>query len=504
MAVTSLNRAQQLIVDDNHDKLLCLAGAGTGKTFTIIEKMAKLVETGIYPRSILALTFTNVAAKEMEQRYRKRTSSQITPKFYTFHGYCYSLLKQSEALRSYFGYTKVPQICTEDMSKFILETSIKQTGQKISKSKMIESADRTPKEEHIYRLIRKGCDRLMKKYNVITFDELCSNVCKLFANDHDVIRPFKSSIKYIFVDEFQDTDLKQFEFVESLTDAKKIVVGDALQALYSFRGAHSEIIKALAKDDTWHTIKMGENYRSTINICNYANMMSVCADSSARIPLKGQGSGEDVRINIYCESWNIDMKVIDDIVDQASKSNSVAVLVRTNREVDEIVKELSKLHDIHVVSNQLKQAKSEIVEALNLISEGRSEFQEYIKSKSIGDQIDEILQNMFQPIHRHLDMWQMICDKFDVILPRPEVLPSGIDNILQTMIALIDVELTSSGVYVGTVHSSKGLEYDRVILYGVGGKSWRLTTEDNNNLYYVGITRAKNHLTVWKVGEVNG
>ena len=222
-----LNSEQQMVVSSNDSRILCLAGAGTGKTYTLIERIKHLLNNGVDAKSILVLTFTNAAAYEMSDRFTN--SGLPTPLFCTFHAFCYSLLINDKEVLYKLGYSSTPEIITDDELKKVEQTVIVCNNIKLGKRKLQGNVSLLPKERFEYELYHKAMKQTMLKKNVITFDRLCNDVCNLFIHDDNSIVKYKNQYKYILVDEFQDTDPVQFAFIESFSESDLFVVGDALQ-----------------------------------------------------------------------------------------------------------------------------------------------------------------------------------------------------------------------------------------------------------------------------------
>ena len=123
-----LNPGQQIAVDNTSNKILCLAGAGVGKTFTLLHRISRLIEAGTKPDSILVLTFTNAAAKNMADRF----SRDATPEFKTFHAFCYSLLIKDAEVRSKLGYKDTPRIINDAEYKLVLNKAKLDSGVKLN------------------------------------------------------------------------------------------------------------------------------------------------------------------------------------------------------------------------------------------------------------------------------------------------------------------------------------------------------------------------------------
>lgn len=525
-----LNETQQMAVDSMDSKILCLAGAGTGKTRTMIERIVKLVKCGADPKSILALTFTNAAAFEMRSRYAEYMPNGESPDFRTFHSYCYEILSDSADIRKSLGYSTLPEIADERKQKRIEREAILQSGIKMTQKKMNDIMHLSAREVRDLEILEKCKRRLMHKENLITFDELCSSICSLFIKKDPLVQKYRDSIKYLHVDEYQDTDRTQHSFVMSFEDSANIfLVGDPLQSIYSFRGSVPDIIKSIAINPNWTIIKLTHNYRSTNEICDFANDFSVTyADDSYRIPIISDRVGRPVDCRRYKHN-----DIFDRIaVECKNFTGSVAILARTNAECDDIRSELDK-HDVQysTVHKELdaKYLLPSVTDSLYMInwlatflpSEQYSEFLRIDKTSTVNG--DSYTERQFMS---HFGGNKDIHSRAEIIYVIRGILNSGksIENkknaILETIgypnlnievfdgmtvadlisrivNALDEQPQQESDVYVGTIHSVKGLEYDTVYVMGVNGYRFNLDSEENKNIYYVAITRARDNLVIY-------
>lgn len=199
--MTKFNSEQLQAINSNADRILCLAGAGAGKTAVLIARLSRLVNDGVNPSSILALTFTNAAAAEMKSRYEKQHMGEEIPEFRTFHAFCYSLLCKDPMIRAALGYDNVPGIASDAQEKEIEEKAKTQCKITISKDKLKNRAGLTKQEQFQVDLYDKAVTRLMRSSNLITFDRLNSEVSNLFEVDHPATRVYKEKYKYIHADE---------------------------------------------------------------------------------------------------------------------------------------------------------------------------------------------------------------------------------------------------------------------------------------------------------------
>lgn len=529
-----LNKEQQQAVDSTYSKILCLAGAGAGKTATMIERISRLVKEGADPQSILVLTFTNAAGFEMRERYRQSHEGQVViPEFRTFHAFCYSLLIKDNAVRKALGYSKVPTIAEEGAVKNIEKKAKMQCNIKVSDAKLRgEVSPATKQEEYEIELYKTAVNRLIKQENIITFDVLCYDVAELFVNDDPCIQRHKKQYKYIFVDEFQDTDPKQIRFLNSFKDGDFYFCGDCLQNIYKFRNCSNDTIKLLARDDSWEKIKLFNNYRSTNQICEFANKMSTYAEGEYRIEMKGQRDGVPVKkIGGSNVSWKnvVDIDHVSMLIDMIREhpGEECAVLCRSNREVQYLSSAFDDAGLAYVTGKRNEDAVHILKSVFNndymldwlstfLTADKYAEYVRlaaqvenpdirwfatvYGKLPGVNErgkrivEIRKILKQSTSFVTKAVDILKVLEVK-DALL---DGCPESNEEVIQYLIEYLESSV-SADCYLGTIHSSKGLEYDAVYVMGVNDKQFKLLNEEMLNLYYVAITRAKNRLVVFGI-----
>ena len=309
-----LNPSQLAAVEYCDGPSLVIAGAGSGKTRVLTYKIAYLLEQGYEPWSIMALTFTNKAAKEMRERIAARVGEERARMLWmnTFHSVFAKILRR-EAL--YLGYEPNFTIYDQSDSKSLVRSIIKEmqldeklykpstVAERISsaKSNMIYPEDYARDAERIngdqrsripsvYKIYTRYCERC-RQANAMDFDDLLINTYRLFDEHPEVLERYSERFKYVLVDEFQDTNYVQGCIVWQLTKNRRrvCVVGDDAQSIYSFRGANIDNILGFTKRYTEAKIfKLEQNYRSTQNIVNAAN--SLIAKNS-----------EQIRKNVFSE-----------------------------------------------------------------------------------------------------------------------------------------------------------------------------------------------------------
>ncbi|MCW3086376.1 MAG: family ATPase [Bacteroidetes bacterium] len=292
-----LNPVQRSAVECTEGPVMIIAGAGSGKTRVLTYRIAHLMEKGADPFNILALTFTNKAAKEMKERIGKIVGAGEAKNLWmgTFHS-VFARILRSEAEK--LGYPQNFTIYDTDDSKGLIKTILKEQGlddkvykpgavlSRISSAKnnllsaqaylnnaQIQEEDRMavkPKMGIIYQQYSKRCF----KAGAMDFDDLLFNTNVLLRDFPAVLHKYQHKFKYILVDEYQDTNFSQYVIVKQLAAAYRnvCVVGDDAQSIYAFRGANIQNILNFEKDyPELHTFKLEQNYRSTKNIVNAAN-----------------------------------------------------------------------------------------------------------------------------------------------------------------------------------------------------------------------------------------
>lgn len=287
-----LNNEQYEAATNVDGPLLVLAGAGSGKTRVLTYRIAHLIkDKGIYPSQILAITFTNKAAKEMRQRVSKLIDTDVDRMWIsTFHSSCVRILRREidkigynknfTIYDSYDSKTLIKQ-CMKELDINDKEITDKEIINKIgdAKDKLIspeqfkkdnERNFRTNKIADVYIMYAKK----LKSNNALDFDDLICKTVELFKKAPDVLKFYQDKFKYIMVDEYQDTNISQYTFTKLLSQVhgNLCVVGDDDQSIYGWRGADIRNILNFEKDYTKvKIVKIEENYRSKANILSAAN-----------------------------------------------------------------------------------------------------------------------------------------------------------------------------------------------------------------------------------------
>ncbi len=297
--LNELNPAQRAAVEYNDGPLLVIAGAGSGKTRVLTYKIAYLLEQGVAAGNILALTFTNKAAREMKARIAQLVGEENARYLWmgTFHSICARILRQEA---QYIGYTHDYSIYDTADSKSLLKHIVKdmQLDEKVYKAGVLSGRISMAKNhllsptqyaanreftmqdrfERLYEMTRVYTEynRRLRAANAMDFDDLLFMTNELFRTQPEVLRKYQELFQYVLVDEYQDTNYAQYLIVKRLAEPQDhiCVVGDDAQSIYSFRGADITNILSFQKGyEQAKLFKLERNYRSTQTIVNAANSL---------------------------------------------------------------------------------------------------------------------------------------------------------------------------------------------------------------------------------------
>ena len=377
----SLNSAQRDAVVNTEGASLVIAGAGSGKTRVLTYRIAHLLSKGVSPSSILALTFTNKAAREMKARIETEVGNSVSRYLWmgTFHS-VFSRILRIEA--SVIGFPATFTIYDTQDSKSLLKTIIKSLNlddntykpgiilNRISaaKNNLITSvayhqnplqreadqASRIPKTADIYLEYAKRC----KNAGAMDFDDLLLMTNILFKNHPELLDKYQRIFRYILVDEYQDTNFSQYLIVKRLAEQHHniCVVGDDAQSIYSFRGARIENILNFKNDyPGYQTYKLEQNYRSTQVIVDAAN--SLIAKNKHQLPktvFSENAIGNRIKVlaatNEHEEGYLVANEIFDHRMKERDDYSDFAILYRTNaqsRVFEEILRKRNMPYKIY-------------------------------------------------------------------------------------------------------------------------------------------------------------
>lgn len=367
MSDIKLNTKQQLAVEATEGPVLVIAGAGSGKTRVLTARICHLIEKGVDPYNILAITFTNKAANEMKERIEKQLGySGVWTS--TFHSMCARILRMDS---DRIGYSKDFTIYTDLESERVVKRVLQDYPQADPKRKgdylwhISRAKTLAMSPEEYYKAIEADDNEAdnvfevytryeneLKKCNCLDFDDLLLKTVELFKSCPDVLEKYQNRFSYINVDEFQDTNKLQYDIVKMLSKkyGNLFVVGDEDQSIYSWRGAEIRNILDFPKDFPGAQVfKLEQNYRSTTSILKAAN--NVIKNNSNRNEKTLWSEIKDDDSIEYYEAYNDRdeatkvARAIDTLKRNGASYSEMAVLVRANSVTRQFEEEFN-LHGI--------------------------------------------------------------------------------------------------------------------------------------------------------------
>lgn len=589
-----LNNSQLMAVTHNKGPAMIVAGPGSGKTYTIIQRILYLVQNfKVLPSSILVLTFSKNAANEMKNRYFNETSNNDVH-FATFHSLAYHILKE------YFGLNSLTII--NDNQKFnILKNIIKTNNLSIENDHIysilseISKIKNTSNFNKLYQLIEfdfinretlcsiiDEYNELLQESNYIDFDDMVLLCIHKLKNSEKIRTKLHDCYKYILIDEFQDINNPQYELINILKgyDNNIFVVGDDDQSIYGFRGACPSIMQQFQKDNiSTKIIYMSENYRCKSNIVELSSLIINDNKNRFNKNLSSMFKGGNIQFNLVETRQNEEDLIRSYITDQLKNNyNQTAIIVRTNIEVYlwknflERIKipvsdKTQNMKDLmnSFISNDIKSfinyifhghsredfigfmnKPSRLIQRRALINEHDCE-NDLLKYYKHNSQMMLTIQNLFSKLriaeksNPHLaiqlfrktlnyDSYIMDISKDNITLNnninnlntihdlmKEYKISENIDEYLLNKIknTIIYTEndskkaLSENGINIITMHTSKGLEFDNVILPDINEgvippkNVTDIEVEEERRLFYVAVTRAKNNLLIISTKERN-
>ena len=395
MNLDNLNEEQKKAVLYNEGPLLVLAGAGSGKTKVLTTKIAYLIkEKEISPYEILAITFTNKAAKEMKERVENLIGDEARfIQISTFHSFGLKLLREN---CKELGYDPNFTILDSDDSLIIikkimkdLDYDIKKYSPKAIKNKISSCKNdlKGPSDyekyisgelDQITFEVYKKYEEKLKSSNAVDFDDLLLLPIKLFKKHKDILERYQNRYKYVLIDEYQDTNEAQYILSKLICSKYKniCVVGDADQAIYGFRGANYKNILNFEKDyPNTVSIKLEQNYRSTKNILDAANCV-IRNNQSRKEKNLWSTKGDGEKVTYYRAYDQLDeahqvASFIKKIKDSGKSLSQVAILYRTNAQSrvmeEELIKDSIPYHIVGGLSFYSRKEIKDLLAYLRLI-----------------------------------------------------------------------------------------------------------------------------------------
>lgn len=344
MLLDSLNEQQRQAASILSGPVFVFAGAGSGKTRTLTYRIANMIENGIDPKTILAITFTNKATNEMRERLYSLVGIEAhSLTISTFHSLCAMILRREITV---LGYAKDFMIIDDDDQLTIISQVLQDLNidKKVYSSKYIRKVINHCKSFDIKPIIKLEetiiyeYEKTMKSLNRLDFEDLLIKVREIFSIYPEILNKYQQKYQNILVDEFQDTDIIQYQIIKMLAQKNRniFVVGDDDQAIYSFRGANYQNMSDFKKDfKECQKIVLNQNYRSTQSILEGCN--SLISNNEEREPKKLfsniKGNNNDViinQLNNEIDEVNFVTNEIKNLLREGYKQKDIAILYRTS------------------------------------------------------------------------------------------------------------------------------------------------------------------------------
>lgn len=313
-----LNKFQYEAVMHDKGPALLLAGAGTGKTRTLIYRVAHLIESGVNPESILLLTFTNKAANEMKERAEKMLKEKCGITACTYHSFCVKMLRfygkmagispdftiisgPDEAdiidiIKSELNFQKLKNMPSASVFASMLSTCV---NKRLTLEELLKEQKywRFRQNERKLLLLREETKKYKEEHNLFNYDDILLKFDQMLTDYSNIARRIEDTYRYIMVDEYQDTNTLQDSIIRKIRtkNTNLMVVGDDMQSIYKFRGADVQNILSFPKRYTdCKVIYLTENYRSSQEILNLANHVMTNATEGYQKNLRAQFSSQEL------------------------------------------------------------------------------------------------------------------------------------------------------------------------------------------------------------------
>ena len=468
--LNELNPVQREAVENYTGPSLVIAGAGSGKTRVLTYRIAHLLNQGVRPYSVLALTFTNKAAREMKDRIANVVGPQQAQSLWmgTFHSIFAKILRYEA---EHLGFDSNFTIYDTQDSRNLYRAIIKEmqlddkvykpneVQNRISSAKnnlitasayaqnaniqKIDASARRPLISEIYRIYTQRC----RQANAMDFDDLLLQTNILFKSFPEVLTKYQDKFQYVLVDEYQDTNYAQYLIVKKLAELHKnvCVVGDDAQSIYSFRGAKIENILNFRNDyPNYQLYKLEQNYRSTQNIVNAANsVIHKNKGQIKKVSFSEKEDGDKIRVVKALTDHEEGYLISNDIFETRMRSHSpyqdFAILYRTNaqsRIFEESLRKLNLPYKIYggLSFYQRKEIKDLLAYCRMTVNPHDEEAikrvinypKRGIGATTINKLQDAAAQNM-------VSMWDIICD----LQQRPHGLNAGTITKINKFVELI-------------------------------------------------------------------
>lgn len=459
-----------------------IAAAGSGKTYTLTEKILTFLKNGLKPENIVGISYTNKAANELIERLRHHLGDEVDKlQLGTFHGLSLKWLKQitgvklspidgdesKDILRMFTKYVNA----TYTYYNKYLETDYKNSLINIIRGNNVEEIEKVFLDYFEFK----------KKYRLIDFPQLMRNLYEALSipkfNDR-----ITRDISVVLVDEAQDINLIQYDIL-MLMNKPIIMCGDDWQSIYSFRGGSQQFMKSFAQLPNTKISILPYNYRSAPQIVDFC--MKLMKTDTGDIFEKSQEAKKQCVGKIVIEKTQNQTQTIKELLEQSQQT--FTILAKTNDELQTVAKELDTFKipyyfDCRQPNINLQQ-KRRYMKYINSIVEGKIYYKQILNSEIIVDY-----------------------DKLKVLLTdNNEEYQKEIKRIVDTILVdnkaeitdEVELEYNNERIILSTIHSAKGLEWENVIIIGVDNNKFFAKDDENKRLLYVACSRAVRNLYIF-------
>ncbi len=544
----NLNKKQQEAVDYFGGPILIAAGAGSGKTRTLTNRLARILSSGVSPESVIAITFTNKAAEEMRNRIFNHqipdTKYQI-PFIGTFHSLGARILKKEAGLLkrganfSIFDGDDSLRLIKSIVKNFNFSGENKRNANPLflrkEFSRIKNELKNSDNKEEIIKILFDEYEKALCKNNAFDFDDLIEKPVRIFSRHPLILEKYQNRFRHILVDEFQDTNMAQYAFIKSLAQKYRnlSVVGDDQQSIYKFRG--SDFRNFLNFENDWPNAKivlLEQNYRSSGNIIGASSEM--IANNKFQKPKKlwtENSGGEPIKIIEHSDE-TAEAEYISGMI--SDKNKSIAILYRTNAQSRAIESALIEKGINYSVFGGLKfYERKEIKDILAALRWGFNQNdsvslerlkKNFLKKPflTLKEKIPEIISEAKAKPTELIGYVLEAGDYFNYLKKNYLNAEERIENINElihyavgfndlaeflervSLLQANDAIKTGKKPFVNlmTIHLAKGLEFDRVFIVGCNegllphqmSYSDDLEIEEERRLMYVAMTRARKEL----------
>jgi DNA helicase-2/ATP-dependent DNA helicase PcrA len=517
-----LNAQQQSAVESGESRIIVSAGAGTGKTTVLTERIRHLLSQGIEPREILALTFTRYAANEMKKRLNHKKDIMIG----TFHAWALKLLRDNA---DKLGLNKRLDVITEIERDDIIKQIAEECGIKLTRFDYAETLWGNRMGDH--GLVVKEYLKILNRYGLLDFELIIFYTTELLRK-FDVALPYS----HILIDEFQDTSAHIWEIVKMIKTENIFIVGDIDQCIYFFAGSRPEIMKALTESN-YHLYKLETNYRCPADVITGANHL---INYNVRRIERGLIANKTITgLEVITASEQYGFDRYKTILSDTLSDTDTAILCRTNKDIEEtcvVLNELGIKYNRLDGSATMNKAGFRLrLSALRLLAYNFNDMAcEWVYRAYYPTKILALKQAQFKAMDEGRTLLDCIdIPWFDIFkdkittttealqwlgkLPYNSnleiLLDGGADYLSELMTEEQDLrEFLSTlslrsmqddmshkaeGLKIMTVHGAKGLEFDTVIVMNAINGRYPIIRKDTDpeeerRIFYVAITRAIN------------